>query len=161
MILVYVTMVFTCFNIIMSAYMAYLAIVLQRVCPCLKYDINWYIILVYFGISVVFIAYAGMYMRNRNRGRLFLILVLIYSMATIVFLLSAFIFTGKLKVTFKYQNQKQECPCEETKFKKLLFIVTIVRVIMVISTIFIAVAWFLTNPTVSLRNIIMSPQIKR
>lgn len=132
-ILLYVIAFMTFTNICMSIYMEYISLTLVRTCPCVKDNYHWYVVVIYFAMSIAFLSYSMLYIWHYTAGRNFFIVTTMYTIATIWFVISGFKLTDSLKA--------KECTCDMGSFSKLLLLISTMRTIMASITVLTLGIW--------------------
>lgn len=124
-ILVLVVALFTLTNILVSAYMSYNTIQLAiEKCNCAVYNAYWFIIVIYFLASGLFLLYALMVLFGVAKGVAFVYLMVGYVLATMVYVAGSFMYTRYL--------QSNACNCVGEQYKHFLQVITLFRMLMAI-----------------------------
>jgi len=135
-ILLYVIAFFTCTNILVSVYMEYIALMLVRRCPCLKNNYHYYVVVIYFAMSIAFLSYSMLYIWHYAAGRKFFIITTMYTVATVWFVISGFNFTESMK--------QKDCACDLGLFSKFILLISTMRTLMVFVTVVSVGIWLVT-----------------
>ena len=125
---------FTIMNIGVSMYMEYAILKLQEQCPCLIHSYHWYVVSLYFGVSVLFLTYSLLYIWHLSPGRLFLGIMTAYTATTVIFIVSSFIMT---------LQKDPKCKCDPGDLGTILFIITVIRTLMVVISLAIVISWII------------------
>jgi Na+-transporting NADH:ubiquinone oxidoreductase subunit NqrD len=120
---------FTCFNLVISGLMEYAAIQIGKRCPCMKRNYHWNIIVSYFAISCVFLAYLLYHFLLKKNRRFAVVVIALYTACTVVFIASGF------ALTINPKKSLQSCQCDMKEFDTILFFITLIRTIMTALTI--------------------------
>lgn len=122
-------------NMIVSTYMTYASIHTGLKCKCASHSIYYYIIVLYFFWSVVFVVYSLFYLTNMAKGKLFFVFLFCYTASTIVFIFGANKYMEYVK--------SQECNCLEKHYKDLLSLMSYLRLMMTVLTVMTFMIWLL------------------
>lgn len=121
-------------NIIISAYMSYHTVNLAvNKCKCAVMNAYWFIIFFYFVFSGMFLIYTLLVIFEFARGFKFFYMITGYLLATLGFVVGSFLYT-------RYLTSKK-CNCVGEEYKKVLKIITIVRLIMAIISFIALASW--------------------
>lgn len=132
----YAIAVFTIFNICVSAYMEYMAIAVRKKCTCVADSYHWYVVTIYFAISIIFLSYSMMYIWHWSAGKVFFGMSTLYTIATLVFVISGFRLTTIIK--------SKDCPCQIHHFDDILWFISLMRTIMTGITLIAAGIWLVS-----------------
>lgn len=133
-ILVATVAAFTLLNVLVSAYMSYNTVKLAvDKCRCAVKNAYWFIIVIYFLSSGIFLLYALLVVSGLLEGKFFLPLLVGYLVATFVYVGGSFTYTGYLK--------SNECGCVGKNYTKLLRIITVFRMLMAIIMVIALATW--------------------
>lgn len=125
---------FTLMNVLVSAYMSYNTVKLAvDKCRCAVKNAYWFIIVIYFLSSGIFLLYALLVISGLLKGAWFVHLLVVYLVATFVYVGGSFTYTNYLK--------GQECRCVGTHYTKVLHIITVFRMLMAIITAIALATW--------------------
>lgn len=125
MILITIITFFTLINITISAYMSYHTInIAVRNCKCAVMNAYWFIIFFYFAFSGIFLIYTLLVMFGALKGYRLVYFIVGYFIATICFVVGSYNYT-------KYLTS-EHCDCVTDDYKKVLKLITFVRLLMAI-----------------------------
>jgi hypothetical protein len=127
--------VFNITNILISAYMAYASVNAGVKCQCAVRSIYYYMIVVYFFWSVAFVIYSLCYLNNMAKGKLLAILLFCYTVSTIAFIVGVNKYVQTLK--------SRQCNCIQGSYENMLLIMSHLRLLMVVLTMFLFAIWLL------------------
>lgn len=123
----------TLFNLSISTYMSYKTIdIAVRKCEC-AVNVYWYMIMVYFLLSGVFLLYLLATSLHFLEPRWMTGLLLAYLFATLGFAGGSFAYT-------KYLTSKS-CDCVSKQYKSLLTIISFIRTLMAIVSLLALLIW--------------------
>lgn len=136
---IFLKVIMACFlliNIAMCAYMEYNAIRIAKRCACIHDDVYWYVIIVYFGVSVLFLLFHLAKLWTTLEVPYTLVMVC-YTLFTVVFVASSYRFTQQI--------ESGQCTCGSNEvFMQVLHIVFIMRVLMLMISFIVVFIWCMT-----------------
>lgn len=134
MLVVSIILIFTVMNILVSCYMSYLTLYLAiRRCKCAVMNAYWFLIIIYFLLSIAFLLYSMMVYFKIHKGEWMMFFILTYLVGTLVFAGGSFAYT-------KYLTGNK-CDCVDEHYKKFLHILTLVRLLMAVISLFSLLVW--------------------
>lgn len=127
------TLIMTLCNLFITTLMEYATVVIGEQCPCMKSNLNWHVIRVYFAVSVLFLMFLLLDFYGVNIGLEFWTIMAVYTLTTVVFVVSGFTYL---------QNPSMCHKCNDTQFRRMLFIVTSLRASMIVVSCIAFLSWF-------------------
>lgn len=120
-----ITSGFLILNVILCLYMSYETIRIAVIkCKCAVLNVYWLVIILYFVLSTMYLVYSMMVTYGYADGKYTNSFMWIFILSTIAFVIGSFWYIDYLK--------KKKCECVDDSYKKLLRLITKIRVIIII-----------------------------